>query len=215
MRPVNITPLHAFNCPQRPRNAMRRTMVCALSLCWWSCFKAPGEGSWDRDAGASTSFESLALVAGRISGLGDTDGQGAHARFWFPWGLAADGAGNLFVSDRRYPTIRKIVLATQEVTTIAGAPGICGSADGVGASAEFCDPRGMAADGLGNLYVADYSTIRRIVLASGTVRNGLHHRWYALGSWQHGRSRLRCASTGVGRTGARWARKSLHVRLHR
>jgi hypothetical protein len=49
------------------------------------------------------------------------------------------------------------------VTTLAGAPGQYGSADGVGANARLSSPTGLASDGAGNLYVADTGnhTIRR------------------------------------------------------
>jgi hypothetical protein len=42
------------------------------------------------------------------------------------------------------------------VSTIAGSPGISGSADGTGASAQFSQLYGIAVNGAGILYVADY-----------------------------------------------------------
>ena len=49
-------------------------------------------------------------------------------------------------------------------TTIAGSPGISGSADGTGTNALFDDPCGVAVDSMGNLYVADIAkdTIRKV-----------------------------------------------------
>ena len=70
--------------------------------------------------------------------------------------MASDGAGNLFVADTYNNTIRKIVIATGAVTTLAGFPGGYGdSFDGKGAAARFNFPRGVASDGAGNLFVAD------------------------------------------------------------
>ena len=48
------------------------------------------------------------------------------------------------------------------VTTLGGAPGIWGSADGSGSAARFSNPNGVAVDSAGNLYVADFylNTIR-------------------------------------------------------
>ena len=60
------------------------------------------------------------------------DGTGAAARFSDPCGIASDGAGNLYVADTGNYTIRKIVIATGEVTTFAGTAGSYGSADGDG-----------------------------------------------------------------------------------
>ena len=113
----------------------------------------------------------LGLLVGAIGGTGNVDGVGAAARFNAPWGVAVDGAGNAYVSDSSNSTIRKIVLATGAVTTIAGAPGQFGSTDGVGTAARFNSPYGLATDGGGNLYVADRlnNTIRKIALATGAV----------------------------------------------
>ena len=95
------------------------------------------------------------------------DGTGTHASFTGPWGIAGDGAGNLYVTDNG--TIRKIVIATGVVTTFAGTSSETGSADGVGPGARFSSPSGIASDGAGNLYVVDGTTIRKIVIATGTV----------------------------------------------
>jgi len=113
----------------------------------------------------------VSTVAGSPGQFMVVDGVGAQARFWFPGGLALDGAGNLFVSDSGGGTIRRVVLATAEVTTIAGAAGTVGSVDGTGSDARFSSPDHLALDGAGNLYVADRlnATIRKVVLASGVV----------------------------------------------
>ena len=57
--------------------------------------------------------------------------------------MAADGAGNLFVADSGNDTIRKVVIATRVVTTLAGTSGMWGSADGTGAAARFDGPGGV------------------------------------------------------------------------
>ncbi|MGD0275907.1 MAG: hypothetical protein ABSB79_07615, partial [Syntrophales bacterium] len=59
--------------------------------------------------------------------------------------------------------IRKIVISTGVVTTLAGTAGVQGSADGTGSAALFRWPEGITTDG-SNLYVADTfnHTIRRI-----------------------------------------------------
>jgi sugar lactone lactonase YvrE len=85
--------------------------------------------------------------------------------------LASDGAGDLFVADQSNHTIRKVVVSTGVVTTLAGSPGTSGSADGTGTAAGFNDPMGVAFDGEGNVFVADTEnhTIRKIVVATGAV----------------------------------------------
>ena len=127
---------------------------------------ATGTGGAAGQAGG-TAPRSLRLLAGGLGGPGNVDGTGTAARFGFPRGPASDGAGNFYVADTG--TIRKIVIATGAVTTLAGATGQLGNADGTGAAARFSGPNGIASDGAGNLYVADRDTIRKVVIATGAV----------------------------------------------
>ena len=105
--------------------------------------------------------------------LADPGGVGGpgtgSARFTDPVGVASDGTGNLYVTDSG--TIRKVLAATGDVTTLAGVANQQGSDDGIGAAARFNGPGGLASDGAGNLFVADTSnhTIRKIVIATGAV----------------------------------------------
>ena len=111
----------------------------------------------------------VTTLAGSPAKPGSADGLGTAARFNSPWGVASDGAGNLFVADSRNCTIRKVVIATGDVTTLAGSPALCGSADGVAADARFSGPSGMASDGAGSLFVADADSIRRVIIVTGGV----------------------------------------------
>ena len=99
---------------------------------------------------------------------GSIDGTGPAARFKYPYGLVLDGAGNLQVADYENQTIRKVVVATGAVSTLAGTAGMSGSADGTGPAVRFFGPEGMAVDGAGSLYVADFfnDTIRKVVVAT-------------------------------------------------
>jgi hypothetical protein len=124
-----------------------------------------------KDAGGEVRAPMLRLIAGGLGGPGDQDGSGAVARFDQPRGVAYDGAGNLFVADDGNNTVRKVVIATGAVTTVAGSPGSHGTADGNGANARFWGPAGVACYKAGNLFVADTgnNTIRKIVIATGNV----------------------------------------------
>lgn len=114
-----------------------------------------------------TSAGVVTTLAGTARVTGSADGTGAAASFRQPFGLAADGAGNLYVADTGNNTIRKIT-AAGVVTTLAGTAGATGSADGTGAAASFSEPFGVAVDSAGNAYVADSSnnTIRKITSAA-------------------------------------------------
>jgi sugar lactone lactonase YvrE len=113
----------------------------------------------------------VTTLAGTAGEHGDADGIGPAARFYFPSGLVSDGQGNLFVADTLNDTIRKVVVATREVTTFAGAARQRGNENGFGPDARFYFPSGLASDGRGNLIVADASNhaIRKIVIATGEV----------------------------------------------
>jgi sugar lactone lactonase YvrE len=112
---------------------------------------------------------SVATLAGGLTQGGSDDGFGSAARFYQPWGVAVDRAGNVYVADAGNDTIRKITPAG-EVTTLAGSPSQGGSQDGTGTRARFNSPIGVAADSAGNIYVADeYNYTIRKVTPAGVV----------------------------------------------
>ena len=102
--------------------------------------------------------------AGVAGNDGSADGAGSNAQFYYPSGVALDSAGNVYVADKGNCTIRKIT-PTGVVNTLTGLAGSSGSADGAGSIARFYDPRSVAADNAGNVYVADTdnNTIRKIM----------------------------------------------------
>ena len=99
------------------------------------------------------------------SGRGFADGQGAHAQFNGPCGLALDGEDNIFVVDTGNFRIRKVTPGGA-VTAVAGS-GDGTFADGHGANAGFSYPFHIAIDIDGNLLVSDGPRIRSI--AAGVV----------------------------------------------
>ncbi len=104
----------------------------------------------------------VSTLAGSPEQSGFVDGIGTVARFSGPWAIAADRAGNLFVTDLNNATIRHIS-PSGVVSTIGGWPRQPGSADGIGSAARFDAPIGIAVDDAGILYVADQDnhTIRK------------------------------------------------------
>jgi hypothetical protein len=108
------------------------------------------------------------IFAGRYGVTGSTNGTGDAARFNNPYGICSDGT-NLYVCDGGNFTIRKIVIATQAVTTFAGSPGLTGVTDATGTSARFGATRGICSDGT-DLYVCDgIVSIRKILISSAAV----------------------------------------------
>ena len=85
--------------------------------------------------------------------------------------IAFSGDSILYVADQRNHCIRKLDLVNNAVTTLAGSPGNIGLTDGIGASARFNNPTGIAVDAFGVIYVADRDNhlIRRIDPVTGAV----------------------------------------------
>ncbi|MDP1581119.1 MAG: immunoglobulin domain-containing protein, partial [Candidatus Didemnitutus sp.] len=109
----------------------------------------------------------VSTFAGTAGSAGSTNGVGSAARFNRPFGITADKLGNLFVADTSNHTIRKIVVSSATVSTLAGTAGSTGTTDDTGAAARFNTPLGIAADASNNLYVTDYSnrTVRKVTQA--------------------------------------------------
>jgi len=101
-----------------------------------------------------------------------TDGSGDSAYFTEPSGIAIDSTNSfLYVVDAGNYAIRKVVIATGDTTTLAGAGGVKGtndSTDGTGATARFTSPMGIAANST-TLYVSDNNMIRKIDIATGNT----------------------------------------------
>ncbi|OLY94695.1 hypothetical protein BUE76_06455 [Cnuella takakiae] len=109
-------------------------------------------------------------VDGQVTNLagstkGFIDGKGAAAKFNEPSDVAVDGQGNVYVADINNNAVRKIA-PDGTVSTFAGAA-TQGYADGTGTAARFNNPRGVAVDAQGNVYVADMTNncIRKITPA--------------------------------------------------
>ena len=107
-------------------------------------------------------------LAGSAGVDGSVDGVGAAVSFSSPNHITTDGF-NLYVTDSKNNTIRKIVISSGEVSTLAGTAGVAGSADGIGSVASFNYPNGITTDGQ-NLYVTENNhTVRKIVISTGAV----------------------------------------------
>jgi hypothetical protein len=109
----------------------------------------------------------ITTVAG--GGIGDT-GAANHASLNYPFGLATDAHGSLFVADTHNNRIRK-VNAEGIVTTVAGNRNQNYSGDGgVATGAGFNNPFGVGIDARNNLFIADTDNNRiRIVGTNGIV----------------------------------------------
>ena len=108
----------------------------------------------------------VTTLAGTTSAPGTSNGTGTAARFEKPYGLTTDGT-NLYVADETNNMIRKIVISTGLVSTVAGST-TRGGADLSGTNASFHSPKGITMDAT-HLYVAELFRVRKIVISSGLV----------------------------------------------
>ena len=104
------------------------------------------------------------LAGSGVSGF--VDGTGTAALFSRPTGVTTDGT-NLYVVDATNNVIRKVVIATGVVTTLAGS-GLSGKVDATGTAASFASLGSITTDGT-NLYVTEIYDVRKIVIATGVV----------------------------------------------
>jgi uncharacterized protein (TIGR03437 family) len=104
--------------------------------------------------------------------FGDTgDNVGADkAQFEFPYGLAFDSAGNLYISDWMANRVRKMT-PSRVLTYFAGTSKASFSGDGgLATSAAIDSPQALATDSAGNVYIADAGNGRvRKVSSAGII----------------------------------------------
>jgi len=116
----------------------------------------------------------ITTVAGNgTNGFSGDGGPATSAALLTPLGVARDAAGNLFIADGLNNRIRGVNAATGIITTVAGG-GSCKNGIGDGGpatSACLRQPRDVAADSAGNLFVADTGTnvIRRVDATTGII----------------------------------------------
>lgn len=117
----------------------------------------------------------VTLFAGGTSS-GVADGIGTNARFDQPSGMTYDGQGMIYIADRGNHKIRKLVISTGAVTTVAGggSGSQSGYANAIGTAARFLRPTDVTfrtENGTAFLYVADAGNhcIRKINLTTNEV----------------------------------------------
>jgi DNA-binding beta-propeller fold protein YncE len=140
-----------------------------FSAPWGVAVDATGLFAFIADS-ASHVIRQLVIVSGNVttlaglagnSGTSVANGVGSAARFKTPTGLAVDAAGTfLFVADSGNNCIRRVAIATGNVTTVANGTNF------------FSNPQGVAIEATGqSLYVADtgFHRVRRVNVSTGAV----------------------------------------------
>jgi len=110
------------------------------------------------------------VVGNGIASYSGDDGLATAASLFFPYAVAVDSSGNLFIADTYNSVIRK-VSAGGTINTVAGngRSGYSGD-NGPAINAQLNFPTGIAVDASGNLFIAEpYNLVVRKVDSSGTI----------------------------------------------
>lgn len=109
----------------------------------------------------------ITTISGGKAFLGD-GGRAINGSLTSPTGLVVDGAGNLFIADFGQG-VRMVSADTGIITTVVG--GGSSLADGVPATVALSNPRALAIDRAGNLFIAEAftRTIRRVDALTNTI----------------------------------------------
>ena len=115
---------------------------------------------------------SIQTVAGTgVAGFAGDGGESNTAMLSHPYGVAVDTQGNLYIADLGNARIRKIS-SGGTITTVAGGGSIAPGGNGDGgpaASAELIEPRNVAVEPDGTLYISDFGAHRVYRVSPGGI----------------------------------------------
>ena len=144
--------------------------------------------------GIHDSIFKITVSTGNISTVAGTPGFSSHngddilataADLDYPYKVAFDASGNMYISDTGNHRIRKVTACTGMITTVAGTGAILSGNDpfakisdhepyngegGLATSASIFSPSGIAVDVAGNLHFADYTNhvVRKVTYNGAT-----------------------------------------------
>jgi sugar lactone lactonase YvrE len=122
--------------------------------------------------------EVISTVAGTGAyGFTGFGGPATGAKIGYPWAVAVDSSGNLFISDTGNYVVWKVAAGTGIISIVAGTGIQGGGVDGeLATQSPLSDPYGIAVDKLGNLYIADTNqaafdttSIRMVAAQTGII----------------------------------------------
>jgi trimeric autotransporter adhesin len=127
-----------------------------------------GAGAAVRKIGADGILSTVA--GGNGPGFSGDGGPATAALFLGVAGIATDSAGNIFISDTSNNRVRRVDAVSGNVATVAGN-GVrgFGGDNAAAVSAQLNQPRQLAFDSLGNLYIADTGNHRVRKMDKGGV----------------------------------------------
>lgn len=115
----------------------------------------------------------ISTVAGNgTAGYSGDGGQATKAEIAFPYGVAVDLSGNIYIADSGNMRIRKVSASTGIISTVVGdgTQGYSGDG-GLATNAEICLPWGVTVDAAGDIYFSDPDAddVRKVNAATGII----------------------------------------------
>ena len=116
-----------------------------------------------------TTGDIITLAGTGVGGFAGDGGAAIDAQLNFPTDILCDASGNAYVADTNNNRVR-FISASGGITTVAGN-GTAGSTGdgGPAVQATLNAPRGLALDGQGNLYIAEFSGNKIRKVTNGTI----------------------------------------------
>ena len=106
------------------------------------------------------------VVAGHPSTAGNTNAVGISARFTNAYSMAYDRKTDALFIVQGNNLIRRLILSSTSVATVAGVVNSTTSVDGNGTAAKFASATAIRGDGNGTLFVTDAGKIRKLVIGT-------------------------------------------------
>lgn len=142
--------------------SLKRTIAPIVAAALWLAGTAAyGAGVDEALVGGDGQLLAQVTTAAGKGDLGDANGEASEATFRAPWSLLPLADGSVLIADARSHLIRKLsggLVSTYAGITLAKdayAFPVGGLIDGPLAASVFQQPKGLAADAAGNVYVAD------------------------------------------------------------
>ena len=150
-------------------------ILVASAIALGYSMSVPASAEYIIDSSASSFIYTVA--GNRIAGYSGDGGLATAADLNYPTGVAVvptgvAGAGNIYIADSGNNVVRRVAAGTGIVTTVAGTGiGGYGGDNGPAISAQLFDPRAVAIDTAGNLWMLDSGNgrIRVVSAATGTI----------------------------------------------